>query len=241
MVSRLAEAAGCQRSYLSRVMGSEVQLTPDHIYGIADYLRLSESETEFLLTQIEFERSASQSYRAHLKKKLQRLQKQNEDLQKKVQRSSSPDETTSAVYYSHWMFVALHILVSIPHYQTARAMSERLQLPLELVNDSLVRLNEMGLVKYHGGRWSFGGGELHVSKDSPWVALHHQNWRQRAVLDAQKRSTESVHFTVVQSLDEKAWQQVKQKLIEFIEQASKIAGPAKEEKLICLCADFFEV
>jgi hypothetical protein len=73
------------------------------------------------------------------------------------------------------------------------------------------------------------------------VAFHHGNWRTRAILDAQKRNPESVHYTVVQSLDQKAFEEIRQKIIQLIEDANRIARPAKEERLICFTTDFFEV
>jgi len=38
--SRLAEAAGCQRSYLSQVVHSTPHLTPEHAMGMAQFWKL---------------------------------------------------------------------------------------------------------------------------------------------------------------------------------------------------------
>lgn len=240
-VSKMADMAGCQRSYLSRVLNSEVHLTPDHLYNIGRFLALNDSESEYLLNLLESERASLPEYRSRIDKKLAKLKIDHENLQNKVKRPAAPFSEREFIYYSDWIFSALHIIVSIPQFQTSRAIAEHLHLPVKDVEARLQILKQWNLVKYENRKWLFGGSELHVQKNSPLVSLHHNNWRQRAVLKAQSPNEKNVHFTVVQSVDAQAWDKIRSKLIKFIEEASHIANPAKEEKLICLTCDCFEV
>lgn len=241
IISRLADAAGCQRAYLSRALSSEVQLTLDHIYGIAKFLYLNELETDYLVTLTNLERANSVDYKNYLKDHLRKLQQQHDDLQKRVQRPNLTDENKNLIYYSNWLYSAMHIIVSIPKFQTTKEISNRLNIPQELALSILNQLKEMKLIKNQNSKWEFANSELHINKNSPLSVFHHQNWRQRAVIDMQSMNPESIHFTVVQSIDKDAWSKIKNKIIEFIEEASQIARPSKEEKLICLTTDFFEI
>jgi uncharacterized protein (TIGR02147 family) len=240
-ISRLADAAGCQRSYLSRVLSAELHLTPDHLYGICSWLKLAENETEYLLTILEEERASTLSYRERLKEKSTRLRKQHNELQNKVNRPLAPLDEKDYIYYSTWLFSALHILVSITAYQTTKEIASRLQLPVATAEHMLKQLQAWELIKFQKGKWSFSSAERHVPKRSPLVSFHHQNWRQRAVMDAQNPETDGVHFTVVQSMNEAAYKKIQTRLLDLIEEASKIAGPSPAEKLVCFTADFFEV
>ena len=239
-VSKLADAAGCQRSYFSRAINAEVHLTPDHAYGLSEYLGLNEQETEYFLLLLEQDRASTARYRKRIKAKMHELKQRHEDLRNKVNRPIASFEEREFHYYSNWIYSAIHIGVSIPKLQTANALAEHLQIPLAMVEHTLKQLETWNLVKQEKGKWKFAGAELHVSKDSPLVAFHHMNWRQRATFDAQVRKPESLHFTVVQSIDRAAYEKIKQKLLQMIDEASAIAGPAKEEILICFNADFFE-
>ncbi|MGE0614108.1 MAG: TIGR02147 family protein [Bacteriovoracia bacterium] len=241
LISKLAEAAGCQRSYLSRVIHEEVHLTPDHGYGLGKGLRLNADEFEYFLALLEKARAASKSYREHLEAKIRRLKREHEDLSKRVQR---PAQTVLSPqlqsYYSSWHWSAIHIAVSVPTLQTVPAISRRLSLPEAAVESALRQLHSMGLVKNDGGRWSYLPTELHTPKNSPYVNMHHANWRQRATLDAQDPTRDSLHYTVVQSMDRNAYEKIRREFLATIEQASNIARPAPEEKLVCITCDIFE-
>lgn len=241
LVSRLAKSAGCQRSYLSRVLNSEIHLMPDHLLGLCRHWNLSDKETEYILNVLESERAPSLALKNFYLAKLKALKDEHESLQKKVNRPKTIVGERESTYYSSWVYSAVHILVSIPQFQTVKAIAEKLQIHHGVVVETLNHLKDMGLVQSSGGFWTFSASEIHVPKNSPFVSLHHHNWRNRAVLDAQMKNSEGLHFTVVQSIDKKAWGKIKNQILSMIEDASKTAGPSREELLVCLTLDFFEV
>jgi uncharacterized protein (TIGR02147 family) len=241
VISELALAAKCQRSYLSLVIHGSVHLTPDHAFGLCDYWNLSEPETECFMTLLELARSGSAAYRKHLESKLRAQKRENEDVAKKLNRPRLVAEEKENTYYSAWFWSAIHILVSIPEYQTVSAISERLQLPRSVVQETLKVLEGYKLIRADGGRWKFGSSELHLPKGSQLAILHHSNWRQRGLLDAQLRTENSVHFTVVQSLSHNVYEKIRSSLLRFIADSSRLAGPSKEEELVCMSYDLFRV
>ena len=241
LISKLADAAGCQRSYLSRALNAEVHLLPDHLLALCEYWQLSDRETEYLLSLLEKDRASSARLRQRLQAKLKRLREEENELQNRVKRSPAPAGEREMVYYSSWHFSALHIIVSIPKFQTAEAISAHLQLPLPLVQEGLEQLHSFGFIHKEKSRWTFANSEMHVTRDSPLVSLHHANWRQRAILSSQKRDTKNIHFSVVQAVDEDAWEKIRGQVLALIEEASATAAPAPSEKLVCLNCDFFTV
>ena len=240
-ISRMADAAGCQRSYLSRCLNAEVQLTLDHAYNISQFLKLSESEEEYFLNLVEKDRASSIGYRQKILKKLKAIRTEQEDLEKISKRPKIALGEKEVFYYSNWIATALHILVSIPQYQTAKIMAERLQLDVSTIDYHLQQLEEMNLIKKENKKWIFNSSELHVPKNSPLVHMHHNNWRQRAILDSQKFKSDSIHYTVVQSLDQKAYDEIKARILKLISETTSIAGPSPSEELICFTCDFFKV
>ena len=241
LISKLAVAAGCQRSYLSRALSSAVHLTPDHVFGLSEYWKLTESETDFFLLLLEKDRVSTLALRERIASKIKKLKSEHDNLANRVKRPKVDMGEKEICYYSVWHFSAIHIIVSIPGYQTAKAIAERLQLDVRLVEDTLRALEEFGLIRHERNRWVFNSSEIHIPKVSALASLHHANWRHRAIQDSQKRLDESIHFTVVQSIDKKAWTQIREKMLALIDQATEIARPSREEKLICLACDFFEV
>lgn len=241
LISKLSGAAGCQRSYFSRAMTSHIHLTSDHAYGLCHYWKFSERETEYFLTLLEKDRVASSNLKKHLNERLKKLKVEHESLQHRVARPKAEYGPKEFEYYSAWYFSAVHILTSIPEYQTPFAISKKLQLEIQIVHNALERLESWQLVKNENARWIFNSSEIHASRETPIASLHHGNWRTRAVLNSQSFDRESLHFTVVQSVSNNAWEKIKDKLLQVITEVSEIAGPSQEEKLVCLALDFFGV
>lgn len=240
IVSRLAEAAGCQRSYLSNVLRSHIHLMPDQAYGICKFLDLNSSETSYFLMLLEKERCGTAAYKRYLEAKIQRLQAARENLAERLDRPSLRKESDQLIYYSAWHYSAIHILVSIPRFQSVPAISRALGLDSAAVESCLVELEGMGLVRRTGARWRFLSGDIHVPKDSPLVSLHHNNWRQKAVLRSQGRK-DGLHFTMVQSVSLKVAGDIKEKVLKIIDEVSELAGPSESEELIYFGVDQFRI
>lgn len=241
LITKLAEAAGCQRAYLSRVLNSHVQLTPDHAYNICIFFELNPSETDYFVALVECERAGTKTYREFMEKKVKELRREHQNLSSRLQRQNISVGEKEASYYSSWYWSAIHILVSIGEFQNPETISKRLQLPISLVRSTLETLARYGLVKYERGRWVHSSGDLHLPRNSPFVAYHHNNWRARAVSDAQMQNKDNIHFTIVQAMSREAMEEIKELILDFIDESAKVAGPSQSEEILCTNLDFFTV
>jgi plasmid maintenance system antidote protein VapI len=237
-LSRAAEALNCQRSLLSRIMNSKLQLTPDQAFNLAKHWRLTSREREYFQTLVEFERAAEPSYREFLKARLLELRKEHASLGERAKRPA-PTSAHEALYFSAWYWTAIHFLTSAPGYQTVTAIADHLGLSKVVVTDCLRRLKDWGFVREVGSKWEYAGGEFHLPKDSPLVILHHQNWRMRAVLDAQVTEGENIHYTNVQTISRSDLAALREKLLDFIEECNSMMRPSPPEEAVVLTFDLF--
>lgn len=238
---RMAEAAGCQRSYLSQVVHGNAQLTPDHAHKLSVYFRLSARERDYFFVLLEHARAASAEYRQHLEERLKALKDEHENLSSRIERPIIESAPEQVRYFSSWHWSAIHLLTSIPQFQNASSIARKLFLPESFVLEILESLAERGLVKHEGNLWKYFSGETHLSRNSPLVALHHSNWRQRALLEAQMHPDKGIHYTQVQSMSREVYEKIREKIFKFIEQSVAEAGPSKEEELIAITLDCFKV
>lgn len=141
----MAEAAGCQRSYLSQVIHGNVHLVPDHAYGLSQYFGLSDEEREYFITMLEYARATSEDYKEHIRGKLQELKGEKHSEQKVAPKS----------YFSSWHWSAIHLLTNLPEYQSPKKLAEFLRLPEDSVRLSLETLAKVGLVKKEKQTWKF--------------------------------------------------------------------------------------
>lgn len=237
---KLAVAAGCQRSYLSQVLNGHIHLTPDHALGVSEFFGFDEEQTEYFLTLVDYERAGSRKLKQRLKQRLEGIRKRNANLENRISANIVQTNESGYIYYSSWIWAAVHIAVSIPELQTVEAIAKHLQVPRDLVEQTLAGLLEMGLIKKTAAGWAYGGGEQHLSRKSALIALHHSNWRARAVLAAQTHLEQNYHYTGISSVSRYDLQLIREMLLETTEKIRKIIVLSKEEELICLNMDCFK-
>jgi hypothetical protein len=173
--------------------------------------------------------------------KINRKRKERENIAKRVSLPRLDSTEKETFYYSAWYWAALHVIVAIPEFRTTSAIAERLKLPKEFIETSLKQLESFGFVKQEKREWRLGIADIHLPKNSPLISLHHNHWRQRAVLDSALASADSIHYTTIHSISLKDYERVKEKIFELIEQCQRIVSPSKDEELVCMACDLFRV
>ncbi|KHD89835.1 MAG: hypothetical protein OM95_01880 [Bdellovibrio sp. ArHS] len=240
--AKLAQAASCKPTYLSQAMREKCHLTSEHMLGIARYWDLSDAETDFLLLLLEYARAGTQELRDYLFSKIKRIRKEREDIATRLKKPKFETGEKETLYYSSWFWSALHVMVSIPEYQSPKKIAARLSLPVEFIEQALQRLATHGIVTRKGQGWTYGTADVHIPKDSLLVGVHHNNWRQRAVADSTSPlGSDGVHYTSVYSLSRNDYQHLKEKMLELIEYSRKKIVDSKEEEIICFLCDIFPV
>lgn len=240
-LGELAKAASCQRSYLTLVIKGDTHFTLDHAFGLTQFWSLSEPESDYFMDLVSFERTGSPSLRKRLTKRMEQLKKANRDFSQRYAQPSPQNFESEMAYYSSWYMGAIHVIVSIPGYQSPQMIATRLELPLELVNESLSTLRDHGFVKQQGGKWYLAKGNIHLPRHSLFNFLNHQNWRMRAVSDTRRASSEGMHYTAVQSISKADYEEIKKLLLKFVDQQRKIVTESKDEELAVLCCDWFTI
>jgi uncharacterized protein (TIGR02147 family) len=240
--SRLAEAAGCKRSFLSQVLHSNVSLTPDQAAGLSQFWNLSEDETDWFMELVALARAGSPQMRRLCTRRLDTIKMRRANLSERLKPSRLHSAQSQAEYYSSWYWSAIHMMTCIPAYTTPTKISERLQLRLSLVEETLAALEKMGLVKSKNGRsWHSVELDLHVPKASKLNMSNHTNWRQQAIAKIQLGDDEALHYTAVHALSADAIEKIKAKLILMIQESREIVKPSSEEELVCLSCDLFKI
>jgi len=240
-VSRAAEFMQCQTSYLSRVIASEVQLTPDQAFLFGKFMKWPTQDAEFFQTLVEIHRASQSVYRDSLLTKIAHLRKEHESIQKIVGKQSFAVAEKESIYFSSWHWSAIHFLTSIPSFQTPSAIAQRLSLPEKMVVESLKYLENLELIRQRKGRWEYSNGEFHLPKTSPYVRLHHQNWRARAAIESHDTSGDGIHYTSVLTLSKTDHKRLRQLLMNFITESNALAQPSLPEECVVLTCDLFRV
>lgn len=240
-LTELAQAAGCQKSYLSQVIRGMVHFTPEHAMKLALFWELSEIESDYFIQLVHLGRTSFQPLKNKIKDQLKVLKEQKDNMTMRFKQSSFDDEAKQMLYYSTWIMAAIHVMVDIERLRTSEAIAKHLNLSTEIVKNQLEKLEQLGLVKRHNLHWLPTGKGLHLPKGSVFTTINHQNWRDRALIDSQNPKADSVHYTSVQTLSLKDFEVIKENILKFIDQQRKIIAPSKEEEVVCFTCDWFKI
>jgi len=239
--SLLADAAGCQRSFMSQVLNGPVHITPDHAVGLAGFFKFGPDATEFYIELVHYGRAATPALRGHLAKRLKAIQTKMKEESVRINNPELEEIEHQAIYYSHWYWTAVHMLAGMKNYNTEKQIADRLHLPPEMIKQALNQLANMGLVAKDKGAWKSTGKNIHAPAESLYSWLHHDSWRAKAGENFRKRPPGAVHFTGVYTLSKADMEKVGDLTLDLMDNIQKIVGPSPEEDAACLCLDWFGV
>jgi uncharacterized protein (TIGR02147 family) len=240
-IASLADAAGCQRSYFSSMLNGKIQLLPDHLFGLSQFLSLNEKQSEYFFLILDYARASQSEFRRYLLTKIKKRQREWLDIKNRVQHDQAQtDEKRFQIYYSNYLFSAVHIAVSIPGYRSLASLSHLFGQSEKAILEILKKLQELDLVERKGELWQWKSGDLHLPKESPLTHAYQLGWKTQALLDLNQQKEDSVHYVVVQSISFKDFEILQAKITAWIQQLNSITRPSDPEQLICFNVDFFK-
>jgi len=240
IISQIAAACGCDRTYLSQVLNGKADLTPDHLIQFCESWGIGESDSDYLLLLLLRDRSSSLKARKFLDARVKQAKTEALTLSNKVVGKEKPKEIREelrALYYSSWIYGAVHILTSIPEFQTTSAIAQKLSVQPLTINQTLKDLVEMGVVKSEKGRYTHVGGDIYLPRQSAQISAHHLGWRMKSVERACEKG--DVHYTLTFSVSSDDVEKLRLQIIDLIEAQRRIVRASGCETACVFCVDFF--
>jgi uncharacterized protein (TIGR02147 family) len=238
---KAAKYVGVQTTYLSQVLNGKMNLNMEQAYRFNDFLGHDQHEKDYFMLLVQHERAGTVELKNFLNNKIQDLISKRVTLKERIQTQKNLSENDQSIYYSKWYYACIHVLVSIPEFQTKKAIVDYLKLPLTVVVDALEFLETAGLIVFSNGSYKIGPSHIHLSNESAQIAKHHFNWRNRALvsLDAPKKS--DLHYSVVWTLSKEDAEKIKLELTDYIQSMMKTVRDSKEQCAFGFTLDYFEI
>ena len=239
--ARIADASGCQRSFLSQVLRGTAQLTAEHAIGIAEAMGFSDLETLYFEVLVAQARAGTIKLRRHYKRRLGELRHAHADIGRRFNQPRITDEAVAAAYYSSWEYAVIHMLVTVPAWQTAAKLAERLALPRDRIEALLGDLRLWGLVAPNATGVGFHAttSAIHINRDHPLMQVHHRNLRIKATDRSRRNDEHAIQFSAVYSLAERDVWRLAQEVQKLVDKSKEIVAPSKEEDVVVLTLDYF--
>lgn len=233
----LAEAAGCQRSFLSQVLKGSAHLTLEHAIGIAQYLRLSPAQTEYFYYMVAQARSGTSALRHYYGEKMKSLRWSGEEMRRGASAARQVNDS-HVEYYSSWTFAAVHIALTVTSLRTSAAIARRLKLEQLEVEAILRKLKSWGLVEIEKNEWRTTKKHLHLPDDHFMNALNHRNWRTKSLELYERETKRGVMYSAVYSLNRDDYEKLRDLAYRFIGESRRlVAASDNEQELVCFTFD----
>lgn len=237
----LAEATGCQVSHITNVLSGEAHLSPEQAEGAARFFGLNLEETEFLLLTIQQNRAGTKSLQDFFKNILNDRRTKNLNFRRQIEMNDELKSQQENIYYSHWYYSAIHILLMIPEFQTREALVQKLNISIERVDSILTFLSEAGLVRKEGSRWTVTRPTIHLEKNSPLVTRHHSNWRLKTMTDLDEKNDKHFHYSSVVSLSHEDYTAIREILVNSLAKSIKVIKGSEDEMAAVICMDLYQL
>ena len=238
-LSRLARHAGCNPTYVSQVLNGSKNFTEDQGYLAAEFLNLNERETLYFLLLVQRERSGSHQVKKLLDKEISARQKEAQKVKNRVTTDTELGFDQQAVFYSDWLYTAVHALASIPAYQSVDAIAAHLQIPRQKIVAVAEWLVRNGLCKEQKGKIVMGPATTFVDRDSPLSSRHHGNWRLRAMDKMSAGSEPDFFFTAPFSISRADYDSIRKELVQAIDAVAKRVRKTEPELMAVINLDLF--
>lgn len=240
-MSELSRSIGVHTTLVSQILKGHKDLTTDQAILTCEFFGLNHLEAEYFVLLVNHDRAGNPSAKRFYKTKIQKLKDQSQNISERVTADIKLNKEQQAVFYSHWAYSAVRQSVAIPHIHTIEDIAKYLDLSIEKVNACMNFLLQTGLCKLVGKKIVAGPSSTHLESSSPWVTVHHMNWRNRAIQSLNSTEALDLHYTLPATLSAADCEIIKERLIQLIEDVRATIDPSPSEKMYCLNLDWFQV
>jgi uncharacterized protein (TIGR02147 family) len=238
---KLALFLGVHTTLVSQVLNGLKTFTLEQAALVCDFLGLTELETEFFLLLVQQDRAGNESLKKVLRRQIAELRAKSAQLSNRLQAQKKLSEEARAVFYSDWTYSAVRQLTAIKGYQNLDAIAEYFDFSKKQTKTILDFLLSTGLCKEEKGKIIIGPSSTHLEASSPWVRVHHANWRQQALQHLPKEENSKLHYTAPLTVSVDDALKIREMIVQFLEKVDKVIDPSPSEEVRCLNIDWFKV
>ncbi len=240
-VQSLAQHLSVHTTLISHVFSGQKELSLEHSYGLCDYFGLTELEREYFMILVSHARAGTVNLKKFYEKKREELKKQSLTISKRLIERVTLKSEDQALFYSDWYYSATRLLSSVETYQNPTALSEKLKLSIEKINQILDFLLKTGLLIKDSGLYKLGPNRTHIDASSIFAGRHHKNWHLKSMEKFDNLSDDELVYTCPVLIEKKDIPKIKKLILEFLESTDKVFDASGSEELCCLNIDWVKI
>lgn len=238
--TKLAEKTRTHPAFISKVLSGANDLSPEHIPPTNELLGHTSEEAHFFTLLVLQARAGTQELKKYYQTQIQEILLKRNEFLERVKIEGKVAVADQSIYYSKWYYLAIHILVNIPKYQTREAIAERLKLSLNTVSKATEALIKMGLIESKNGKFIIGKKRIHLDKHSPFIGQLHGNARAHALSKIAEGEDYDLHFSIGFTMSKKLYDEYRSRLLDLVTEFEKKFIEDEPDDFFCLNIDLFK-
>ncbi len=239
---KIARHLGVSTTLISQILTGEKSFTLEQAQSLVGYLGLTEIETDYLLFMVQLERAGSADLKKFWQGKLREIQDRALKISNRIKPAHNLSEQERAVFYSTPLYSAIRLFTSVGKKgKSLGEICDRFELPRAKTTEMLRFLCETGLCVLKSERYFMGTQSTHLEFGSPHLFRHHSNWRVKAISRSERLSDKELMYTAPVSLSKEDFEELREKMVVFIQDFLKTVHASPAEEVACLNLDFFWV
>lgn len=242
-MTSLAEKAGIKIAYFSKCLSGTADFNADQLYLIGKNLNLSDDEIDYLLIMLDYARSYHHQKKSYVLKKLQKIQKEFLTTEKKIKTSQVGITLAEQFeYYQNPLLLIIHTAIGLKTFQKKiPSLASALGISLDTLHQALKKLIDLNIIEKKGDEYRAKISDLHLSPSSPLCQVHQTLMRQQIIQHhmSTEDKTDQYNLLITFSADEKAYQHIKDRFLNFLTDADKIIAAAPEENVYQIQFELF--
>lgn len=239
--SALAKALNVQPTYISQILHGHAHLSLEQAEALNGFFGHSKEEGDFFYLLLLKDRAGTKTLAHHFQEQLDAILKRRLIVVQRLGERKTLAGEQQSIYYSSWLYAAVHMAVTIPELQTREAIAEHLRVSIRKVSEALEFLINAGLITQEGDRFTTSSLQLRLGNDSHNILKHHANWRTQAIESLDREDLADLHYSGVVTLSRSDMTKIKNLLLDAIKDAQKVIQHSKEEEICALNVDLFSL
>lgn len=238
---KLSEKLQVHTTFISQVMLGKADLSLEQAEGCNSFFSHTNEESEYFLLLVMFERAGVITLKNRFEEKIKQMQSKHLNISERLKPQTEVSQEDKQKFYSSYIYSAIHVLVSIPQFQTIAALARALNLPTTEIKQKIEFMKTIGLVVQQGDRILHGPHHVHLGSDSNLIIQHHRNWRLQAMNSLDHRRENDIHYSAAVSLSKKDAMKIKDSILENLHSNVKVISSSPEEVAYGYSFDFFSL
>lgn len=238
---KLAEAIPVHSTFVSQVLNGLQDFSPEQAEAINTFFDHSEDEGEYFVLLVLKDRSTNQKLKSRFDKRIKSMREDRMNIKNRIKASDSISQKDREKFYSSSVYGALHVLSSIPQFQSLPNLADALKLSKSRTREALDFMIGIGLIVERNGKIESGTKHIHIGNESELILKHHCNWRQHAISNLQFLNKEDVHYSGCWSLSIEDAYKIKESILQNLKENVNTVSKSKEEIAYVMNVDFYKL